>query len=135
MMNEDILKKIGYNNIASEMMSKRESQINPNNIIMDRDIPRRSPEILSEDDIPGTEVDYSNLEISLPKMKELFIELANIAKSLPNSLEGDDMYDNAFRENKNSFIDNLDYSAMKLDNMMNEAGLDNDPSLTDILNG
>jgi hypothetical protein len=134
-MNEDILKKIGYNNFASEMMQKRESQIDYNDIIMQSDIPRRNPEILSEDDIPKAEVDYSNLEISLPKMKELFIELANIAKSLPNSLEGDDMYDNAFRDNKNSFIDNLDYSAMKLDNMMDEAGIANDPSLTDIMNG
>ena len=134
-MNEDILKKIGYNNFASEMMQKRESQIDYKDIIMESEIPRRNPEILSEDDIPKAEVDYSNLEISLPKMKELFIELANIAKSLPNSLEGDDMYDNAFRDNKNSFIDNLDYSAMKLDNMMDEAGIENDPSLTDILNG
>jgi hypothetical protein len=134
-MNEDILKKIGYNNFASEMMQKRGSQIDYNDIIMQSDIPRRNPEILSEDDIPKAEVDYSNLEISLPKMKELFIELANIAKSLPNSLEGDDMYDNAFRDNKNSFIDNLDYSAMKLDNMMDEAGIANDPSLTDIMNG
>ena len=134
-MNEDILKKIGYNNFASEMMQKRESQIDYKDIIMESEIPRRNPEILSQDDIPGAEVDYSNLEISLPKMKELFIELANIAKSLPNSLEGDDMYDNAFRDNKNSFIDNLDYSAMKLDNMMDEAGIENDPSLTDILNG
>jgi hypothetical protein len=134
-MNEDILKKIGYNNFASEMMQKRESQIDYNDIIMKSEIPRRNPEILSEDDIPKAEVDYSNLEISLPKMKELFIELANIAKSLPNSLEGDDMYDNAFRDNKNSFIDNLDYSAMKLDNMMDEAGIANDPSLTDIING
>jgi hypothetical protein len=134
-MNEDILKKIGYNNFASEMMQKRESQIDYNDIIMKSEIPRRNPEILSEDDIPKAEVDYSNLEISLPKMKELFIELANIAKSLPNSLEGDDMYDNAFRDNKNSFIDNLDYSAMKLDNMMDEAGIANDPSLTDIMNG
>jgi len=134
-MNEDILKKIGYNNFASEMMQKRGSQIDYNDIIMKSEIPRRNPEILSEDDIPKAEVDYSNLEISLPKMKELFIELANIAKSLPNSLEGDDMYDNAFRDNKNSFIDNLDYSAMKLDNMMDEAGIANDPSLTDIMNG
>jgi hypothetical protein len=134
-MNEDILKKIGYNNFASEMMQKRESEIDYNDIIMKSEIPRRNPEILSEDDIPKAEVDYSNLEISLPKMKELFIELANIAKSLPNSLEGDDMYDNAFRDNKNSFIDNLDYSAMKLDNMMDEAGIANDPSLTDIMNG
>lgn len=134
-MNEDILKKIGYNNFASEMMQKRESQIDYKDIIMESEIPRRNPEILSQDDIPGAEVDYSNLEISLPKMKELFIELANIAKSLPNSLEGDDMYDNAFRDNKNSFIDNLDYSAMKLDNMMDEAGIENNPSLTDILNG
>lgn len=134
-MNEDILKKIGYNSLALEMMLKRESQIDHNDIIFESDIPRRNPEILSEDDIPGAEVDYSNLEISLPKMKELFIELANIAKSLPNSLEGDDIYDNAFRDNKNSFIDNLDYSAMKLDNMMDEAGIENDPSLTDILNG
>ena len=106
-MNEDILKKIGYNNFASEMMQKRESQIDYNDIIMESEIPRRNPEILSEDDIPKAEIDYSNLEISLPKMKELFIELANIAKSLPNSLEGDDMYDNAFRDNKNSFIDNF----------------------------
>lgn len=134
-MNEDILKKIGYNNFASEMMQKRESQIDYKDIIMESEIPRRNPEILSEDDIPKAEIDYSNLEISLPKMKELFIELANIAKSLPNSLEGDDMYDNAFRDNKNSFIDNLDYSAMKLDNMMDEAGIENNPSLTDILNG
>ena len=33
-MNEEILKKLGYNNIALEMLLKREAQISPEDIIM-----------------------------------------------------------------------------------------------------
>ncbi len=133
-MNEEILRKIGYNNIALEMMLKRDAQISADKIIFESDIPRNNSNTLSDDDMPTMDAE-DNLEISLPRMKELFIELVNIAKSLPDSLEGDDPYDNAFRDNKNSFISNLDYSAMKLDNMMDEAGVENSPSVYDILNG
>ena len=133
-MNEEILRKIGYNNIALEMMLKRDAQISADHIIFESDIPRNTSNTLSDDDITTMEAE-DNLEISLPRMKELFIELINIAKNLPNSLEGDDPYDNAFRDNKNSFISNLDYSASKLDNMMDEAGVENSPSTYDILNG
>ena len=33
-MNEEILKKLGYNSIALEMLLKREAQINPEDILM-----------------------------------------------------------------------------------------------------
>ena len=33
-MNEEILKKLGYNSIALEMLLKREAQINPDDILM-----------------------------------------------------------------------------------------------------
>ena len=135
-MNEDILRKIGYNSLALEMMLKRESQIDHNDIIFESDIPRNRPEILSDDDIPNTGIDYSNLEISLPKMKELFVELVQIAKSLPDqAFEDDDPYDNGFRENKYKFIDLLDNAALKLDNLLDEATVQNDPSIFDTLNG
>ena len=56
-MNEEILKKLGYNNIALEMLLKREAQIDHRNIIM-----------------PGEErsniqQDYSNVEIILENLK------------------------------------------------------------------
>lgn len=134
-MNEDILNKIGYNSYASQIMLKRESQIDFNDLILESDIPRKRPEILSDEDIPNTGVDYSNLEISLPKMKELFIELVNIAKSLPDqAFEDDDLYDNGFRENKYKLIDLLDNAALKLDNLLDEANVQNDPSIFDTLN-
>ena len=39
-MNEEILKKLGYNNIALEMLLKREAQISPEDIIMPGEKPR-----------------------------------------------------------------------------------------------
>ena len=39
-MNEEILKKLGYNTIALEMLLKREAQISPEDIIMPGQKPR-----------------------------------------------------------------------------------------------
>jgi hypothetical protein len=79
-MNEEILKKLGYNNIALEMLLKREAQIDHRNIIM-----------------PGEErsniqQDYSNVEIILENLKSQIIQILNTAKSesadeLDNSLQ------------------------------------------------
>ncbi len=52
-MNDEILKKLGYNSIALEMLLKREAQINPEDIIM------------PGDERTDIQQDYSNVEIYL----------------------------------------------------------------------
>jgi hypothetical protein len=102
-MNEEILKKLGYNSIALEMLLKREAQISPEDIIM-----------------PGQErsdirQDYSNVEIILENLKSSIIQILNTAKSLPEFLEGEDgPDDSAYYDYRRSMIDSLEAAGSKL---------------------
>lgn len=80
-MNDEILKKLGYNNIALEMMLKREAQIDPNDIIMEYEIPGRSTKISKD---PFTR----KLDIITAKLIEVQ-DLINEIKSHPK----EDRYD------------------------------------------
>ncbi len=75
-MNDEILKKLGYNSIALEMLLKREAQINPEDIIM------------PGEDRSNIKQDYSNVEIVLENLKSQIITILNTAKSLHQFLEG-----------------------------------------------
>ena len=64
-MNEEILKKLGYNNIALEMLLKREAQISPDDIIMPGEKPRLNRDSslndISSDDVLGQIDEIENL--------------------------------------------------------------------------
>ena len=108
-MNEEILKKLGYNNIALEMLLKREAQIDHRNIIM-----------------PGEErsniqQDYSNVEIILENLKSQIIQILNTAKSLPQFLEGEESPDDsAFYDYRRSLIDSLEEAGNKISTLLIE---------------
>jgi hypothetical protein len=108
-MNEEILKKLGYNNIALEMLLKREAQIDHRNIIM-----------------PGEErsniqQDYSNVEIILENLKSQIIQILNTAKSLPEFLEGEEgPDDSAFYDYRRSLINSLEESGNKISTLLIE---------------
>mgnify|MGYP000885508136 CR=1 FL=1 len=57
-MNEEILKKLGYNNIALEMLLKREAQISPEDIIM----PGQDRAINNTNDKDSTEISLDNIK-------------------------------------------------------------------------
>jgi len=108
-MNEEILKKLGYNNIALEMLLKREAQIDHRNIIM-----------------PGEErsniqQDYSNVEIILENLKSQIIQILNTAKSLPQFLEGEEgPDDSAFYDYRRSLLDSLEEAGNKISTLLIE---------------
>ena len=108
-MNEEILKKLGYNSIALEMLLKREAQIDPRDIIM-----------------PGEErssiqQDYSNVEIVLENLKSQIIQILNTAKSLPQFLEGEEgPDDSAFYDYRRSLIDSLEEAGNKISTLLIE---------------
>jgi len=108
-MNEEILKKLGYNSIALEMLLKREAQISANNIIM------------PGEDRSSIQQDYSNVEIVLENLKSQIIQILNTAKSLPQFLEGEEgPDDSAFYDYRRSLIDNLEEAGNKISTLLIE---------------
>ena len=91
-MNEEILKKLGYNNIALEMLLKREAQISPEDIIMPGSKPRlnldSSLKDISPDDVIGQIDEIENL---LNRLKEK-------VNNLPEYTIKEEQYDEDVRE-------------------------------------
>jgi hypothetical protein len=113
-MNEEILKKLGYNNIALEMLLKREAQISPEDIIMpgeDRNVNNRNI---------NTGNDDQAVEISLENIQQQYITLVNTIKSLPDEHDGDDY----FRKLKNNLYRSTFEVGVKLGSIMTQAGMD-----------
>jgi len=108
-MNEENLKKLGYYNIALEMLLKREAQIDPKNIIMPGD--ERS----------SIQQDYSNVEIVLENLKSQIVTILNTAKSLPQFLEGEEgPDDSAFYDYRRSLVDSLEEAGSKISSLLIE---------------
>jgi hypothetical protein len=108
-MNEEILKKLGYNSIALEMLLKRESQIDPRDIIM------------PGEDRSSIQQDYSNVEIVLENLKSQIIQILNTAKSLPQFLEGEEgPDDSAFYDYRRSLVDSLEEAGNKISTLLIE---------------
>jgi hypothetical protein len=108
-MNEEILKKLGYNSIALEMLLKREAQIDPRDIIM------------PGEDRSSIQQDYSNVEIVLENLKSQIIQILNTAKSLPQFLEGErGPDDSAFYDYRRSLIDSLEEAGNKISTLLIE---------------
>ena len=116
-MNEEILKKLGYNNIALEMLLKREAQISPEDIIM----PGEQKTIYNGDD--------QATEISLENIQQQYITLVKTIKSLPDEHDGDDY----FRKLKNNLYQSTFDVGIKISSIMTQAGMDTS-RLDDFLN-
>ena len=111
-MNEEILKKLGYNNIALEMLLKREAQISPEDIIMpgqDRAINNNTP-------------DDQAVEIILENLKTQYTTIINTIKSLPNEHDGDDYFGKLKRDLLHVSFD----VGLKINSLMTQAGMSND---------
>jgi len=91
-MNEEILKKLGYNNIALEMLLKREAQISPEDIIMPGSKPRlnldSSLKDISPDDVIG----------QIDEIENLLNTLKEKVNSLPEYTIKEEQYDEDVRE-------------------------------------
>jgi hypothetical protein len=108
-MNDEILKKLGYNSIALEMLLKREAKIDPRDIIM------------PGEDRSSIQQDYSNVEIVLENLKSQIIQILNTAKSLPQFLEGErGPDDSAFYDYRRSLIDSLEEAGNKISTLLIE---------------
>ena len=91
-MNEEILKKLGYNNIALEMLLKREAQISPEDIIMPGSKPRlnldSSLKDISPDDVIG----------QIDEIENLLNTLKEKVNNLPEYTIKEEQYDEDVRE-------------------------------------
>lgn len=110
-MNEEILKKLGYNNIALEMLLKREAQISPEDIIF----PGKDRAINNTNDKDAT-------EISLENIQQQYKTLINTIKSLPD-VHNDDEY---FGELKKNLLHVSFDVGLKINSLMTQAGMSND---------
>lgn len=110
-MNEEILKKLGYNNIALEMLLKREAQISYEDIIMPgqyKPVNNNAP-------------DDQAVEIILENLKTQFTTLINTIKSLPNEHDGDDYFGKLKRDLLHVSFD----VGLKINSLMTQAGMSN----------
>ena len=117
-MNEEILKKLGYNNIALEMLLKREAQISPEDIIM----PGQSR-------VVNNIADKDSTEISLENIQQQFQTLVQTIQSLPNEHNSDDY----FGILKKKLIGRLFDVGLSIGSLMTQAGLSND-EIDDFIN-
>jgi hypothetical protein len=117
-MNEEILKKLGYNNIALEMLLKREAQISPEDIIM----PGQERTI-------NTGNDDGAVEISLENIQQQFQTLVNTIQSLPDEHDGDDYFGSL----KKKLIGRLFDVGLSIGSLMTQAGISND-EIDDFIN-
>ena len=108
-MNEEILKKLGYNNIALEMLLKREAQIDPDDIIMPG-----QPRTINNNS------DQDQTQISLENIHQQFLTLSQTIKSLPDEYDGDDY----FGDLKTELISSLFKVELKIESLMTQAGMD-----------
>ena len=117
-MNEEILKKLGYNNIATQILLKREAQISPKDIIMP-----------GEDRAINNTADKDATEISLENIHRQFQTLVQTIQSLPNEHNGDDY----FGKLKKKLLGRLFDVGLSIGSLMTQAGINND-EIDDFIN-
>ena len=118
-MNEEILKKLGYNNIALEMLLKREAQINENDVLMPGEY---KP-------VNNNTSDDQAVEISLDNIHRQFQTLVQTIQSLPNEHDGDDY----FGKLKKKLLGRLFDVGLSIGSLMTQAGISND-EIDDFIN-
>jgi hypothetical protein len=119
-MNEEILKKLGYNTIALEMLLKREAQINTDGL---------KPEDII---LPGQNRNINNqdqTQVSLDNIHKQFISLSQAIKSLPNEHNGDDYFGTL----KKRLVSSLFDVGLKIGSLMTQTGMSED-ELSDFIN-
>jgi len=110
-MNEEILKKLGYNSIALEMLLKREAQIDPEDIIFPGQV--RTINTVNDD---------GAVEITLENIQQQFKTLINTIKSLPDTHFDEDYFGDLKRE----VLKALFTTGLKISSLMTQSGIDND---------
>lgn len=108
-MNEEILQKLGYNNVAFRMLLKRDAQINAEDIIMS-----------GQDRAINNTNDKDSIEISLDNIHRQFQTLVQTIQSLPNEHDGDDY----FGKLKNKLISRLFDVGLSIGSLQTQAGMD-----------
>ena len=108
-MNEEILKKLGYNSIALEMLLKREAQINPEDILMPGDRPSLNRDPSLNDLSSDTKSDVENILNKLEEVKELL-------NNLPEYTMAEEEYD----EDVRAFPMHKRYAKDELENLIEE---------------
>jgi hypothetical protein len=111
-MNEENLKKLGYNTIALEMLLKREAQINTDNLeILDR-VP-----ILNKD--PSLNDLSSDVESDIRNILNKLEEVERLINDLPEYTVAEEEYD----EDVRAFPMHKRYAKDELENLMEEIKL------------
>ena len=108
-MNDEILKKLGYNSIALEMLLKREAQINPEDILMPGERPSINKDPSLDDVSSDVESDIRNILNKLEEVKELL-------NNLPEYTVAEEEYD----EDVRSFPMHKRYAKDELENLIEE---------------
>jgi len=108
-MNEEILKKLGYNSIALEMLLKREAQISPEDIIMPGDRPIINKDSSFDDLHSDAKSDIENILNKLDEVKELL-------NNLPEYTVAEEEYD----EDVRAFPMHKRYAKDELENLIEE---------------
>jgi hypothetical protein len=111
-MNEEILKKLGYNSIALEMLLKREAQINPEDILMPGERPSLNRDPSLNDLSSDTKSDVENIINKLEEVKRLIDDL-------PEYTVAEEEYD----EDVRAFPMHKRYAKEELENLMEEIKL------------
>ena len=109
-MNDEILKKLGYNNIALEMMLKRYAEIDPSVLIMESEIPSRNPDSLKD---PFTR-QLDEIESKLKEVGKLIVKIM----SHPN----EEIYDqdsHIFPMHKRHAIEYINDALTEIENIRN----------------
>jgi hypothetical protein len=108
-MNEENLKKLGYYNIATEMLLKREAQINPEDILMPGERPSINKDPSLNDLSSDVRSDVRNILNKLEEVKELL-------DNLPEYTMAEEEYD----EDVRSFPMHKRYAKDELENLIEE---------------
>ncbi len=108
-MNDEILKKLGYNSIALEMLLKREAQINPEDILMPGERPNLNRDPSLNDLSSDTKSDVENILNKLQEVKRLIDDL-------PEYTVAEEEYD----EDVRSFPMHKRYAKDELENLIEE---------------
>jgi hypothetical protein len=108
-MNDEILKKLGYNSIALEMLLKREAQINPEDILMPGERPSINKDPSLNDLSSDVKSDVRNILNKLEEVKELL-------DNLPEYTMAEEEYD----EDVRSFPMHKRHAKDELENLMEE---------------
>ena len=111
-MNEEILKKLGYNNIATQILLKRSAAEIDTEILMPGEY----------EPVNNDAPDDQAVEITLQNLQQQFKTLINTIKSLPNEHNDDDYFGKLKRNLLHVSFD----VGLKINSLMTQAGMSND---------